>query len=45
MRMCKYEFDCSNMKQMLDFLKDKGNHNRDFLRKQTKLLRISENFW
>ena len=42
--MCKYKFDSSNMKQMRDFLKDRGNRNRDFLRKQIKLLKVSEKF-
>ena len=39
--MCKYKFD---MKQMREFLKDRRNCRRDFLRKQIKLLKMSEKF-
>ena len=40
MRRCK--FDSSDRKQVRDFLNDRGNCCRDFLKKQTKLARISE---
>ena len=43
MRRCK--FDCSNVEQMLDFLKDRGDCYLDFLRKEIKLLMIKEKFW
>ena len=43
MHTCK--FDSSNMKQMRDFPEDKGDCNRDSLRTQIKLLKISETIW
>ena len=39
---CRCTFGNSNMKQTRDFPKDKGNSYRDSLKKQTKLLKISE---
>ena len=38
--MCRYKFDSSNMKQMRDFVEDKGNCYLA-LRKEIKLLKIS----
>ena len=45
MTTCRCKFGNSNMRQMRDFPKDKGNCDGDFLRKQIKLLKISEKFW
>ena len=42
MKACRCKFDNSNIKQMRDFPKDKGNCYRGSLRKQIKLLKFSE---